>query len=479
MSRRSSTAPSGGGRVLHLDAFSGVAGNMFLGALLDAGLPRRALEADLAGLGIEHRLRVRRVKRGALAALYLDVLVPEGAAARRGRARRWVSVDPPSAPGRAAARVATAHEHGTARMHARAHPHGHATPHEHAHVHRISAHSVRTAHASQPSAHASGHAHAGRRFSEIRTLLRRAKLVAEVRDRALDIFEALAQAEARVHRTSVDAVHFHEVGAVDALIDVVGAAAALHRLGVSRVSCSAVALGHGMAEMDHGRLPLPAPAVLELLRGVPTVPAHAAFETVTPTGAAILRSVVEEWGPMPALIPESIGHGAGRDRPGPVPNVLRAVLGSAAGLARDRVVVLETNLDDLVPEHFDFVLERLFEAGALDVGLQHQQMKKNRPGFALRVLARPSDRQSVARVLLTETGSLGVRVLEMDRFVLPREQVRVRTPYGAISVKRVTTPNGQIDPSAEYDDCKRAARRHGVPLREVVRAAEDAARRRT
>ena len=229
---------------------------------------------------------------------------------------------------------------------------------------------------------------------------------------------------------------------------------------------------------EHGRLPLPAPATLELLRGVPVTPAEVAWETVTPTGAAILRTIVDEFRPLPALTIEAIGHGAGNDRAGPLPNVLRAVLGSEAALTRDRVVVLEANLDDFVPEHFDHVMERLFAAGALDVTLQHVQMKKSRPGFLLRALARPERRIALARALLAETTTLGVRVSEQDRILLGRELRSVVTPWGRIRVKLAFGEGGRVDASAEYEDAKRAARKAGVPLRDVLRAAEEQARRR-
>jgi uncharacterized protein (TIGR00299 family) protein len=372
---------------------------MFLGALLDAGLSRRELSDGLAGLGVKHTLRVRRVQRGPLAARHVAVGVP--------RAAR------------------------------------------------------------------SGH---GRHYAEIRRLLDRARLAPAVRDRAQAIFAALADAEARVHGVPLEKVHFHEVGAVDAIVDVTGAALALEQLGVHRVTASPVALGHGTVETSHGRLPLPAPATLLLLEGLPTVPAHVAWETVTPTGAAILRTVVDGFGPLPAMTIGRVGHGAGDDRPGPMPNVLRAVLGRRDGSRLDRVVCLETNLDDLSPEHFDHVMDRLFEAGALDVSLQAVQGKKNRPAFLLRALTRPSGRLPVADVLFAETTTLGVRVAECDRLVLEREVRRVATPYGPIAVKFVRAPDGRIEPSAEYDDCKRAARRAGIALRRVVLAAEEAAR---
>ncbi len=401
---------------------------MCVAALLDLGLPLRQLEADLAGLGLPHRLVVRRVRRGALAARYLDVQVPEAFGARPGRRRRPHSHDP-----------------------------------SHAHMH------------DPEPPHARPHAH-GRHYAEIVRVLERAKLAPDVKVRALGIFEALARAEASVHGIPIGRVHFHEVGAVDAIVDVTGVAIGLSRLGVARVTASPVALGEGRVQTAHGALPLPAPATLELLRGIPTVPAHVQWETVTPTGAAILRSVVDEFRGLPAMTIEAIGHGAGKDRPGALPNVLRAVLGRESGSVADRVVCLETNLDDLVPEHFDHLMERLFEDGALDVSIQHVLMKKNRPGFLLRVLARPSERLRLARTLFAESTAIGVRAIESDRIVLRRERREVATPWGHIAVKLVWDAEGCAQISAEYDACKRAARAHGVPLREVVRVAEEAGR---
>ncbi|MGI9592424.1 MAG: nickel pincer cofactor biosynthesis protein LarC [Myxococcota bacterium] len=409
--------------MLHLDCFSGIAGNMFLGALLDLGLSRKQLTEDLAGLDLDHKLVVKRVMRGALAARYVDVRVP---GERRKRERR--------PPGGVDRRVT--HLHG-----------------DHHHHHH------------------------GRSYAEIARLLRGARLDAAVRRRALEIFESLGRAEAKVHGIALEKVHFHEVGAVDAIVDVTGAAIGLARLGVGRVTSSPVGIGSGgTIDVDHGRLPLPAQATLELLRGVPTVPAHVTWETVTPTGAAILKTVVDAFGPLPAMTIDRIGHGAGNDRPGPMPNVLRAVLGSDGHAGSDRVVCLETNLDDLVPEHFDYLMERLFEAGALDVSLQPLQMKKNRPGFLVRVLARPSERLALARVLFAESTAIGVRVTESDRIVLERETLRVETPFGRIRVKRVRDPDGVPSVSAEYEDCRKAARKAGVALREVVGHAEEAAR---
>lgn len=449
MSRRSSTVSrvvrrstqKSVGRHLHLDAFSGIAGNMFLGALLDLGLSQRALEAELAGLKLAYRLRVAKVRRGAVAARYAQVLLP-GAAASKDTKKSQASSS-------RAAHAAALHH---------AHPHAGLS-------------SAAPSHSHSGSAGAGG---VGRCYREIRALLLHAKLRNPIRRRALEIFELLASAEAKVHGVKLEAVHFHEVGAVDAIVDVVAAAAGLELLGVQRVTCSHVALGHGAVHTEHGVLPLPAPATLELLRGVPTVPAHVAWETVTPTGAAILRSIVDEFLPLPALTLESVGYGAGDDRAGPMPNVLRAMLGEPAAFERDRVVCLETNLDDLIPEHFEYLMERLFENGALDVSVQTLQMKKNRPGFLVRILAQPKDRTALAKTLFAESTALGVRHLEMERMLLRREMVSLATPYGKIRVKKIVTQTG-VEYSAEYEDCKRAARRLGVPLRQVVREVESLA----
>jgi uncharacterized protein (TIGR00299 family) protein len=447
MSRRSSTAPNAklraaGARLLHLDTFSGISGNMFLGALLDAGLALRELAAALRGLGVAHELRVTRVRRGALAARYVEVLAPGQKRRRKLEAGVFRRA---AAPARRA--HAAAHAHG--------HSHSHDSPHDHA------------VHAEHRHDHSQG-----RPYSEIAQILRRARIPSRARERAREIFDGLARAEARVHAIPIARVHFHEVGMVDAIVDIAGAAIALELLGVGRVTASPPALGHGHVHTAHGLLPVPAPATLELLRGIPTQPAHVEWETVTPTGAAILRVIADDYLALPAMTVEAVGYGAGNDRAEGLPNVLRAVLGREAGWQRDRISVLETQLDDLVPEHFDFLRESLFEAGALDVSLAHRQMKKNRPGFEVRVLAKPSDRFTLSRILFGQSSAIGVRIGDAERLILRRESRRVSTRYGAIRVKLVTDPEGGVGASAEYDDCKRAARKHGVDLRRVVREAE-------
>ncbi len=416
-----------GRKVLHLDAFSGAAGNMFMAALLDLGLSRKALLEGLDPLGLDFKLVVKKVQRSGFAARYVEVKVPLTRAKKDAQRR--------------------AHTKG-------AHTHGPGPDHGHGH----------------------GHAH-GRRYSEIRRLIERARLKPNVKARSLAIFEALGRAEAKVHGSSLDDVHFHEVGAVDAIVDVAAAAIGLDCLEIERVTCTPIAIGHGTIESDHGLLPLPAPATLELLSGMPTVPAGVEWETLTPTGAAILRTIVDSFGELPAMTIKRIGYGAGNDRKGPLPNVLRAVLGEGKEFTGDRVVCIETNLDDLVPEHFDYLMERLFEGGALDVSLQHLQMKKNRPGFLVRVLARPVERDQLARILFAESTAIGVRISEWDRLLLERKTIRLKTPLGAMRVKVIRGPEGRVQYSPEYDDCKRTAKKSGIALREVVQRVTEWARK--
>jgi hypothetical protein len=313
-----------------------------------------------------------------------------------------------------------------------------------------------------------------RHWSSIRRLLGRADLAPRVRARSLDVFSRLALAEGKVHGIDPERVHFHEVGAVDALCDVVGVCAAVEHLDPVRISASSLALGcGGSVGTDHGRIPLPGPAVLELLVGLPTHPLDVEWETVTPTGAALIAGLADEFGAMPALRPLATGYGAGDDRSGPLPNTLRAVLGEVdGGLGRDRVSVLETHLDDMPPEQLPFLLERLMEDGALDAALSPLAMKKGRPGQLLRVLARPLDRERLARRILLESSALGVRFRDEARLVLRREARSVRTRYGRIRVKLAWGPDGRISAAPEYEACARAARRTGAPLKDVYKAAE-------
>jgi hypothetical protein len=293
----------------------------------------------------------------------------------------------------------------------------------------------------------------------------------------VSIFRRLGEVEASIHGTTPDQVHLHELGGVDTIVDVVGALAGLDALGVEAVYASPLPLGRGFVRGAHGQIPLPAPATLALLKGAPVVGSDLDVELVTPTGAALLSSLAVAFGPIPAMTLTAVGYGAG-GRDLSIPNVLRLLLGDQAApntAITETLAVLETNIDDLNPEIYDYVMARLFKAGALDVFLSPIQMKKNRPATLLRVLCRPGDADTLTAILFTETSTLGVRRQMVTRHCLARSSHTVETPYGPVRIKIATWGEGQAKAAPEYDDCRRLAESSGVPLREVYRAAERAA----
>ncbi len=315
-----------------------------------------------------------------------------------------------------------------------------------------------------------------RHLADIERLVRQGDLPPAIEEKALGILGRLAQVEADIHGTTPDEVHLHELGGVDTIVDVVGALSGLDALGIERLYASPLPLGRGFTRSAHGRIPLPAPATVALLKDVPVVGSELEVELVTPTGAVLLASLVETFGPMPAMTLRAVGYGAGT-RDLPIPNVLRLLVGeqSPPGEAvTETLAVLETNVDDLNPEIYDYVMARLFEAGALDVFLSPIQMKKNRPATLLRVICRPDDAQTLTAILFAETSTLGVRQQTVARYALPRAMHSVETPYGPVRVKVARWAGGR-KASPEYEDCRRLAELHGVPLRQVYRAAESAA----
>jgi len=307
-----------------------------------------------------------------------------------------------------------------------------------------------------------------RSWSGIRRLIERSGLPAEVKARALAVFSKLADAEGKIHGVSPDEVHFHEVGAVDSIVDIVAAAVATCHLDIDEFACSVVPLGRGLTGSLHGVLPVPAPATLELLRGFPVEDASLEAENVTPTGAAILSALVTQRGEAPAMRIERTGYGAGTLEFPDRPNVLRIVLGeSGPALGRDRMMVMETQIDDMNPELYDYVLERLFAAGARDVTLSAVQMKKNRPGTLLRILAEPELRGALAEIVLRETSTLGVRCYAVDRLVLRREVRKLKTRFGTLTVKVAEEPGGGKRATPEYDEARKIAASKKVPLKAV------------
>ncbi|MBI3647803.1 MAG: nickel pincer cofactor biosynthesis protein LarC [Actinobacteria bacterium] len=322
-----------------------------------------------------------------------------------------------------------------------------------------------------------------RTYANIRSLVEGSDLPPDAKDLAQRIFRRLAEAEAIVHRRDVEQVTFHEVGAVDSIVDICGVAVALTMLGVERAFSSAVPTGFGMVRTEHGSMPIPAPAVVELLRGAPMYSRGVPVELVTPTGAAILTSTVEGFGEMPAMRIDAVGYGAGSHRTD-FPNVLRVLLGeevpagrgSAAETPASGELVLETNVDDLNPELYGYVLERLFEAGAQDAWLTPIVMKKGRAAVTISVLCSPQQQDAMRRVLFRETGTLGIRAAAVSKQALDREWIEVSTRYGRVRVKVGLLDDAPVTVAPEFEDCAAVAREAGVPARDVYEEAARLAR---
>ncbi len=312
-----------------------------------------------------------------------------------------------------------------------------------------------------------------RHLPDIEAIVQQSDLPAAIKEQAVAIFRRLGEVEAGIHGITLDQVHLHELGGVDTIVDVVGVLAGLTALGVERVMVSPLPLGRGFVKGAHGAIPLPAPATVALLKGAPVVGSDIEKELVTPTGAALLTSLAAEFGPLPAMTLEAAGYGAG-GRDLPIPNVLRLLLGRQAtpiSTAAETLTMLETNIDDLNPETYDYVMGRLFETGALDVFLAPIQMKKNRPATLLRVLCRPTEADKLMSILFAETSTLGVRQQTVLRYCLARSSQTVQTAYGPVRVKVASWGHNQSKAAPEYEDCRRLAGVNGVPLREVYLAA--------
>jgi len=403
-------------RIAYWDCFSGIAGDMNLGAMVGCGLAVEDLRRDLAGLALEgFRIEHCRVQRGALAADKIDVII-EG----------------------------TGHQE-----------HGH---HEHG---------------------GDTHHHPHRGLAEIREILAASSLPEGVAERADAVFEALCAAEAEVHGVSIDEVHLHEVGAIDAVVDIVGACCGMRRLGIQAFRCSPLNVGSGQVKTAHGVLPVPAPATAHLLRGAPVYSKGPAAELVTPTGAALVAVLGGRFGPWPAMKVAAIGYGAGDHEFDELANVLRLVVGDTideddAGVSTAGVQVIETNLDDANPQIIGALIPRLLDAGALDAFTTPVFMKKNRPGSQLTVIA-PSDAvDALADLILRETTTLGLRMYPVQRRELGRHHVEVETPWGAVRVKVGMLGGEVVNWAPEFDDCERLAAQHGVAVKRIIQAASAA-----
>jgi uncharacterized protein (TIGR00299 family) protein len=313
--------------------------------------------------------------------------------------------------------------------------------------------------------------HAHRYLRDVHLLIRRSHISSNAKDLAMRFFERIARAEAKVHGTTLDRIQFHEVGAIDSIVDMVGVAVAWDLLGIESACASAVPTGTGQIRIAHGTVPVPAPATAELLVGVPIAPSQIPMEMTTPTGAAIVTELAADFGPMPAMQVGRIGYGAGNREIADRPNLLRILIGNALKpqpKRSDSILVLECNLDDISGEQVGFAIERLWKAGALDVFSTPIQMKKNRPGTMLTVLTKPEDRTLMESILFRQTGTLGIRYQKQSRTILPRAIVDVSSPWGVVAGKVSMLPTGEVDFSPEYEDCSRIASKHGLRLSDVV-----------
>jgi len=440
-------------RIAYLECFSGISGDMFLGALVDAGVPPRLLEETVAALGVGAKLEISRVVRSGISATKVDVWVD--GEKDMPREEFWAKRDAARALSPAKA------------------DHDHQHPHRHGHSHQEDAEQSR---AKAPAPHEHEHVHPHRGLTEIRKIISAAAISESAKETAIRIFEALGAAEAKIHSVPVESIHFHEVGAADAIVDIVCAAVGAEDLGVDEIVCSRLNVGGGTVKCAHGTFPVPAPATVELLKGVPVYSSGVEAELVTPTGAAIARTLATRFSAFPEMKIEKSAYGAGsRNFPGH-PNVLRLVIGEALPVLASKtksetVSVLEANLDDLNPQVFGYVMDRLLEEGALDVFGMPVQMKKNRPGTLLTVLCKPEDAEKLTQLVFSETTTLGVRRREESRLTLARRWESVRTEWGEVRIK-VASMNGTVTNYApEYEDCRRIAAEHHVPLKTVMQEA--------
>lgn len=412
-------------RTLYFDCFSGISGDMTVGALRALGVDESVFLDALATLklGDEFHAHFHEGSRQNVAGWKFDV---------------------------------HAHSHADGHHHLHEHSHGNVDEHSHFHVHKPGEEE---------------HVH-GRSFRQIRRLIEDSELSDFIKKRAVAVFHRVAVAEGKIHGMPAEEVTFHEVGAVDSIADIVAACAGLEALQVERIAASKLVEATGWVDCAHGRFPLPAPATLEILTGIPLRQIEEEKELITPTGAALLAEFATSFGPMPEIKVEKVGYGLGTRNSAPRPNVLRVVLGeSSSNGESDEVTQIETNLDDLSPELAGAAMERLLAAGALDVFFSAAQMKKNRPGLLLCVICAPEKAEELARVILTETSAFGVRMHQVRRMKLRREIHEIETPYGPVEVKYGYLGSKLVQTAPEYESCAALAKAKGISVREVYQAA--------
>ncbi len=431
-------------RIGYLECFSGISGDMLLGALVDAGVPFDSLAKTAAALDVGARLEMRKVSRGGLAGTKVDVVTPD---------------HPASEPG---------HTHESHAAHSHEHGHAHHThPHEHP---KHEKHDADHAH--------EHHEHAPHRsLSAILNIIRSAPVADAVKEHASRAFQLLGEAEAGIHSIPIEKVHFHEVGAVDTIVDIVCAAAGCEALRVDRWLASPLNVGSGTVKCQHGTLPVPAPATLALLGDAPVYAAGPPLERVTPTGAAILRMLDVRYAPLPAMRVKASGYGAGERDTAGQPNLLRLLVGEedAADTAVEPIAVIEAVIDDSSPQLLAYVSELLLQAGAWDVYRLAVQMKKGRTGVQMTVLCRPDLVPALRDLVFRETTTIGLHWRIENKLALAREFTEVTTTWGPVRMKIARWPSGDVaNASPEYEDCRKLATQHEVPLKRVMQEAMQA-----
>jgi pyridinium-3,5-bisthiocarboxylic acid mononucleotide nickel chelatase len=435
-------------RIGYLECFAGISGDMLMGALVDAGAPIELLQRTTASLAVNAELRVTRVNRSGIQSTKIDVVVG-------GQLHEL-----PAPTGPVQEEFKQGHEGAS----------GHGHHHDHHHHH------------DQAQSHESHQHEHGRSLPEIRSLLLRADLTQRALDLSLTAFGLLAEAEGRIHGIPAEQVHFHEVGGVDAIVDIACCAAAVDALDLDAWYCSPLNVGSGFVNCAHGRFPVPAPATAELLKNLPTYSAHVQAELVTPTGAALLRALDCRFDATPVMRTQEIGYGAGTRNPERFPNVLRVSIGEVAAAAQpfseDKVTVLECAVDDLSPQVLAHTTQLVLERGALDVMSGPVTMKKGRLGTLLTVLCKPGDAAGLQQLIFRETTTLGIRVREENRVILAREITPVETDFGVIHIKTGSWQGEEWNAAPEFEDCRRAAAAFDAPLKTVMQAAMAAWRMR-
>ena len=428
-------------KLLYLDIFSGISGDMFVGAMLDLGVERDILRSELGELDLEpFELSFDRQERSSISGIKFEVLLPDGS----------------KAESHAAKPVEHSHSHS--------HSHGHSHSHSHSHSHDSTPGSTQ------------------RDFQTIKSLIRDSRLSDWVKEKSIAVFARIAEGEGKVHGMPAEKVHFHEVGALDSIVDIVGACICLEQLGRPRVCAAAVVEGHGWVNCAHGRFPIPTAATMEILsaRGIPISQCDEPHELITPTGAALLAEFSESFGPMRDLKPQRIGYGLGSRENKTRPNVLRAVIGEQSGSSRqhdwetDSVITIEANIDDATGEQIGHVIETAMKLGALDTFVIPLQMKKSRPGSLLTILCETDRADEFTELLLRRTSTFGVRRQLWERRKLRREFGTVETPFGSVSVKTGCLNEEVLHVSPEFESCREAAERHEVPINQVYDAARSA-----